>query len=54
MTRLNLTMKIINDIMAELAALKSTFIDLIERSYLTDSMKEKYVNLLNERYSRLF
>lgn len=53
-TRLNLTTKIINVIMAELDALKPTFVDLIGRSYLTTPMKEAYVDLMNERYSRLF
>jgi serine/threonine-protein kinase HipA len=51
---LKLTTKIIDDVMAELNSLKPIFIDLIERSYMTSSMKEAYVRILGERYSRLF
>lgn len=52
--RLNLSSKTINDIMAELEALKPTFADLIGKSYLTSSMQEAYINLMNDRYDRLF
>lgn len=54
MERLSLKPKIVKEIMDELYILKTTFIDFIGRSYLTKPMQEAYVNLMNERYSRLF
>ncbi len=52
--RLDLTTKIVNGILVELYDLKPTFIELIERSYLTPLMKKSYIDLLNQRYDRLF
>lgn len=52
--RLNLTMPSINRILASIQIQKQKWIDLISISFLSEEMKGRYVELLEERWKRIF
>lgn len=52
--RLNLSDKILANILEQLNSMKPTFIEYVHRSYLSNTMKESYVNLLMNRFDRLY
>lgn len=52
--RLGLSEKVTSNILLELESLKSDFADYIQRSYLSETMKEAYITIVENRYERLF
>ena len=51
--RLGMTDKLISQTISKFQDIKSTWIRLIEVSFLSPEMKQKYANLLNSRFKRL-
>jgi serine/threonine-protein kinase HipA len=51
--RLELTQKSIEQTANRIVKAFPTWIDLIQKSFLSDSMKIKYIDLLNERFNKL-
>jgi len=51
--RLGMTEKLISQTISEFQDIKSIWIRLIEVSFLSPEMKQKYANLLNSRFKRL-
>jgi serine/threonine-protein kinase HipA len=52
--RLGLPERIIGRIAADFTNIRSEWEALLEISFLSDSMKERYLRVINERFSRLF
>ena len=51
--RLELTQKSIEQTVSRIANVFSKWTDLIQKCFLSDSMKTQYIDLLNERFSKL-
>jgi serine/threonine-protein kinase HipA len=51
--RLGLTEKVIDNILQDISNAVGTWFSLIERCYLSDSMKERYLHLLTQRIQKL-
>ena len=51
---LNLNQKTIQQILEVIFGAKNSYHDLIEISFLTNEMKEKYLQLLKERWERIY
>jgi serine/threonine-protein kinase HipA len=54
MERLNLTKIIVDKTLASISTQKKNWLDLIEISFLSDEMKTRYKNLVEERWTRIF
>jgi len=52
--RLLLTDRIVNKVLMELQKLRKQWEALIEISFLSDVIKEKYLRVLDNRFKRLF
>ncbi len=52
--RLELTPKIIEQTLSRIVNSFSKWIDLINKSFLSDSMKTQYINLMNEKFNKLY
>lgn len=52
--RLKINQKVIGQVLEELYAIRSTFNDLIAKSFLSETMKEKYLQLYSDRFRILF
>jgi len=52
--RLQLTDRVINKVLMELKQLRRSWESLLEISFLSDMMKEKYLRVLENRFKRLF
>ena len=51
--RLELTLKSIDQTVNRIVKAFPRWADLIQKCFLSDSMKSRYINLLNERFSKL-
>jgi serine/threonine-protein kinase HipA len=52
--RLGLTERIIDKITTDFANIRPQWEALLEVSFLSDKMKEKYLQVVNERFARIF
>ncbi len=52
--RLQLTDRVINKVLMELKLLRKPWEALLENSFLSDEMKEKYLSVLDNRFKRFF